>query len=477
MQELFNKNVTNRIAVTTVDISNLAVCIEDVRRAVLTPLQSPEPPTDFHELRGRLEAVKDKLPKLYQETAVKPFLRKLDELGPRGFVEILIRDPERNSNARLMLDIAQAILQHGEGYFPLATDAFQEVVSDLYDGFLSAADRVGVKPPDLSVIPALVKWGSPESGPYTWPVDATSVFDLQAAIVSLPPIHANAGVLSWPSLPHEVCGHDILHADIGLLEELSQTVWNELNRANVGHNLPDYWASRIDETASDVLGVLNAGPAAAIGLVGYFRGMNAAFTGKAALRNIGPTDDPHPADILRGYLGAYATGLLEFSGAQEWQRVILAEADKDLASIRLENRAVDANAARESARIVAETIMKTKLRSLEHTSLSQIQNWRDRDEQITLALRSLLQTTGTPLPTLYRDGFYAAHVIAAAVTEALSKNANPEIVFQRMVTLLKMMHDANPSWGPLIVPHPGDIFRHFAYIPVIEAQKEVQLYV
>lgn len=47
-----------------------------------------------------------------------------------------------------MLDIAQAILQNGEDYQKEATDGFQEVVSDLYDGFLSAADRRGLKPPD-----------------------------------------------------------------------------------------------------------------------------------------------------------------------------------------------------------------------------------------------------------------------------------------------------------------------------------------
>jgi hypothetical protein len=32
-----------------------------------------------------------------------------------------------------MFDIAHSILQNGEGYQETATDAFQEVVSDLYD--------------------------------------------------------------------------------------------------------------------------------------------------------------------------------------------------------------------------------------------------------------------------------------------------------------------------------------------------------
>ena len=39
-------------------------------------------------------------------------------------------------------------------------DGFQEVISDLYDGFLSAEDRRGVKEPDFETIPPLVKPGS-----------------------------------------------------------------------------------------------------------------------------------------------------------------------------------------------------------------------------------------------------------------------------------------------------------------------------
>jgi hypothetical protein len=30
-----------------------------------------------------------------------------------------------------------------------------------------------------------------------------------------------------------------------------------------------------------------------------------------------------------------------------------------------------------------------------------------------------------------------------------------------MLGLLKVMHDANPSWGPLYVVHPGDVARDF----------------
>lgn len=449
------------------DISNLANCTEDVRKAVLSNLQAPDAPTDYDQLRGRLEAVKDKFPVLYKKAAVEPFDQTLTKLGRGGFTKILLMDRQQNGIARLMLDIAQAILEKGEGYNALATSAFQEVVSDLYDGFLSAEDRLGVKAPDLSTVPALVKWGAPENGPYTWPVDATASFGLETAIVSIPPVHAESGLLAWACIPHEVCGHDVLHADIGLTDQLANAVKNALIQNNMGTDLAEYWSARIDETASDVLGVLNLGPAAAIGLIGYIRGMDAAYTGKAQLRNIGPAGDTHPADILRGYLGAYATGLLIFDQAKEWERVIEAETDKDLSTIQLEGKVIDTVMAKQSAKMVAGAIMQTKLESLENHSLDQIQNWRNTDETIAVYLRTILRTAES-LTEEYKSGFYAAHVVAAAVTESLTSGADLDTIFKRMVSLLKVMHDTNPAWGPLFVKHPGNIARHFLYYPARE---------
>lgn len=252
------------------DIANLANCIEDSRRSFLDGDTGPIDPTDYNLLRGRLEASRDKLPPLYREAVFKPFVRELNDLGASRFTSILLRDPTKEGEAGLLLDIAHAILQNGEGYQARATDAFQELVSDLYDGFLSAEDRRGVKPPDLGVIPPLVKWGRPDFGPYTWPVDATSSFGVQAAIVNLPPANARLGIMAWAALGHETAGHDILNADTGLKAELTQAVRQALEQANMGHGLPEYWSSRIDETASDVLGILNMGPAAGIGLLAIF---------------------------------------------------------------------------------------------------------------------------------------------------------------------------------------------------------------
>ncbi len=444
------------------DVSNLANCIEEVRLAALDSDPGPPDPVDYNELRGRLEASRGKLPPLYRDAIYDPFVTALDELGPTGFVTILLRDPTREREAGLLLDIAQAIIQNGEGYREKATDGFQEVVSDLYDGFLSAEDRQGVKLPDLGVIAPLVKWGRPSFGPYTWTVNATTIFGLNAAIVNLPPANAQKAIMAWAALSHETAGHDILHADDGLLQELARVVRKTLSDADVGHGLPDYWADRMDETASDVLGILNMGPAAGIGLIAYFRGLNAAFTGSAKLRNRGPAADPHPADIVRGYLAASTVRLLSFDQRTEWANLIESETDKDATKIVLAWAEVPKDKAAESARIVAEAIADRRLESLEEHSLREIQDWRNKDEELVQRHRVTLNriVTAEEKP---EGEYYAAHAVAAAVTSALSKGANLSLIFDRMVGELKRMHDENPSWGPLYVRHPGDLVSMRAY--------------
>lgn len=455
-------------------IGNLSACVEEVRLSALNGDRGPSDPTDFHQLRGRLQAVRSTLPPLYRTAVYDPFVAQLDALGPTGFLQVLLRDPNRESEAGLVLDIAQAILQNAEHFESKAIDAFQEVVSDLYDGFLSAEDRRGVRPPDLGVIPPLVKFGEPDSGPYTWPIEATEGLDLHAGIVSLPPANARQGLLAWSALGHETGGHDILSADTGLKAELADAIFSALIAEGAGSAVANYWASRIDETASDVLGILNMGPAAGIGLIGYFRGLSAAApSGQPKLRSRGPSNDPHPADIVRGFLAAATVRLLAFSDAAAWANIIEQETSKDVGIIRLAGTSLTEAQAKASAEVVARTIVQTKMVSLENHALGEIQNWRNRDEQIVRRLRTVMLTSA-PLPPTLTRGTFAAHVVAAAVTGAL---AGPNIavittLFSRMLDLLKAMHDSNASWGPLFIRHPGDIARHHAYVPSSTAEED-----
>jgi len=314
-----------------------------------------------------------------------------------------------------------------------------------------------VKPPDQGVLPPLVRWGNAEAGPYTWPASATAELDVKAAVVSLPAANARGGLLAWPALAHETAGHDVLAADEGLRDELSSAVNSRLRSAGLGRTVADYWSERIDETASDVLGVLNMGPAAAVGLIGYFRALNGAWRGTAALRSAGRPEDPHPADLARAYLAAETVRLLDFHGAAQWADRLVAEADRDLGRIELGDVAVTAGVARRSAAVVAQTIVRSRMQALEGKALGEIQNWRDGDEAIVADLRRELRAGNaegrgagsTPAtPGKFAAGTYAAHAVAAGVYEAASGGSSPGKVMDRMIDLLAAMHERNPAWQP-----------------------------
>jgi hypothetical protein len=445
-----------------INLSHLPACVEDSRLAWLDSDTGPPDPTIYADLVARLEAARGKLPPLYRINAADPFIAAVKELGADGFAHVLEKDPAREGAAGLLLDVAQAILQNGEGYAPRATDGFQEVISDLYDGFLSAEDRRGVKEPDYETIPPLVKWGSPGAGPYTWPVDATSSFGMDVGIVNLPPANARRGVCAWAALGHETGGHDILHADEGLLKELSDKVAAALVAAKLGSGVADYWSERIDETAADVLGILNLGPAAAVGVLAYFRGINAATGWGPVLSSEGDADDVHPADIVRGWLGAETVRLLKFKEAGSWADALVKETDRDATRVVLGGVHVTTARAKASATVVAKTIAAGKLATLDGHAFDEIQNWRDRDETLVANLTEPL-TMAVDLPTRYAGGTYAAHVVAAAVMSALRAPKAIPVIFDRMLGVLKVMHDANPSWGPLYVVHPGDVVRDFVF--------------
>lgn len=462
------------------EIANFDSCVQEARRAALDSEIGPPDPVSYDELRGRLLAVASRLPPIYQESVCNPFMKKLDVLGKEGFEQILSRDRSREREAALMFDIAHALLQKADGYQEKATAAFQEVVSDLYDGFLSVRYRKGIRRPEYVVIPPLVKWGAPELGPYTWTTTATRAFDVRAGVVSLPPAHARLGIFAWTGLAHEAAGHDILSANSGLVEELSEKVsrLSRSRRAAAGGDngsLPDwlteYWASRIDEAAADVLGVLNMGPAAALGLVGYLRAMSLAYGQGSRLRICEVEHDNHPMDLLRGYLVAETVRLLRFDEREVWADYLagLVDEDFEFTALNVCGHRLESGPARSSARAVARAIALSKLRALDRHSLSEIQNWSNSDEAVVSELEHHLTTLGS-LHEVYVRGYYAAHVVAAAVKAALKAKAELPLILDRMLSILRLMHDENPSWGPLAIATPSDLMPMRFYVATPEQE-------
>ncbi|BDU77101.1 hypothetical protein [Mesoterricola sediminis] len=436
-----------------VDLGGLRACTEAVARAAASRRSGPEDPGAFRDLLARLEAARGGLPPVYRREVADPLRRALSARGGRAFQALLRRDPTREGEAGVLLDLAQAILQRREAYRPEATAALQEVVSDLYDGFLSAEDRRGVKPPDAGTTPPLVKWGRPGSGPYTWPVDATRAWGARAGVVNLPPAYATGGLVAWTALGHETGGHDILAADTGLAAEFQARTAEAL--APLGHGLADYWAARMDETASDVLGILNMGPLAGLGLLVLLRALNLNAGAGPVLGSEGPADDPHPADRLRGYLAAETVALLPFRGRTAWSRYLAAEAGRDGGDLVLAGARIPLAVARRSARGMAHLLVHHRARALEGHALGAIQTWRDGDEAKVAALRETLRLGGLTAPA----GCYAAHALAAGVLESLRRRADLDGVFGRTLALLAAMHADNPVWAGRNLRHRGDALR------------------
>jgi hypothetical protein len=437
------------------NLKGLAAATADSMQAAKSSAKGPADLNSVAKIKTALAPVRGTLPAAYRASFYDPLVAAVNSLTPGDFAWL-----QKLPDNTPFWDAVQAVLQNASQYEAKATDAFQEVVGDLYDGFLSAEDRVGVKPPDYGVIPPLVKWGNPDFGPYTWPVEALLGLKIGIGVVSLPPAHAKGGLLGWATLGHETGGHDILGADEGLLREIADVTHAALLRKGQPEWMAAYWSDRIDETASDVLGLINMGPAAGIGMVGYFRGLMGAWTGVAKLRSDGPEDDPHPGDIVRGYLAAATVRLLTFKQKQAWANAIESETEKDITTIQLAGHKITPANAKLVANIVARAIADTPLQTLELRSLRSIQDWKDADEAIAATLKAALVKGHTAIPKAAAETSYATHVVAAAVSAAVLGEATPAKLFPAMVGMLKIMHDDNPSWGPLFVGHRGDSYRH-----------------
>ena len=99
------------------------------------------------------------------------------------------------------------------------------------------------------------------------------------AVVSMPSVYRHHPVLSWGCVAHEVGGHDVLHAFPGLLQELRRGVRELFYKGQDPHKekldgedqflglLWQYWT---EETAADVLAVMNVGPHYGTALAVYF---------------------------------------------------------------------------------------------------------------------------------------------------------------------------------------------------------------
>jgi hypothetical protein len=346
------------------------------------------------------------------------------------------------SAAKSLIDtLVGACRDWAEPAYTAPLKRFEAVISNLYRSFLSDEQRVKVSLPLIETIPPLATFAPiADQGPFTLPSDAVKqLLNIPIGIVSLPGSYRKHPLV-WPALAHECGGHDVLHADPGLLQELAH------GAASLPHlppNIGRLWAGWMDEAASDVYGLLNVGPAFAVSLSAFFSALRSAEASPATqlgpISNVLPIQnnapaDVHPVDILRIHLAIGVTAQLTSLSASrklDWLSVLrnlAIEAAGGKTTIEVVNiangqlvQSLPLGPMAEAAQVVGGYIATVKLAALGGKSIQDIETWDDTDDAAAQTIRvaaskgsSLLNLgddaqllAGTTLALLDAPGQYA----------------------------------------------------------------------
>ena len=364
------------------------------------------------------------IPLAYRDTYAAAVLKELDN--------ILLQAQEMSAAERTMVieQFYAPVYEHGKlaGMNDVRTELrrFLAVVSNLYRSFVNAKKRASLQVPEVKAPAPLAFFQSNgDQGPYTITSESMQkLFGVPIAVVSLPATYRSHGLL-WCSLAHEVCGHDVVHADAQLVPELVEGVRKLFCGSSFDPNgkmTPDLlsallWSYWIDEAVADVYGVLNMGPTFALNLTAFFSAMMAralesssrTIPGLPYLRTEASARDPmggdlhmdeHPVDLLRLYL---AGGVVEsLQGLDSKVRAgyladikTIAEASAhgateirvqgqvkiSHANWRMIDETIPLAAAQEAARKVGIYLATAKLNALGKHSVQDIETWDDVDEK------------------------------------------------------------------------------------------------
>jgi len=209
------------------------------------------------------------LPHIYAERYAQPLEHNLKRL--------LQLEAGRRLPPAIVEALTAAVYQHRNGS-PKAQqlERFLGVISNLYRSFLDKTKRAAANIPLTQTIPPLAKFQHDgRGGPFTLPVDRVKdLIGARIGVVSLPATYADDPVI-WAALAHETGGHDVTHADPGLLPELAENIPTALAGMPTPQgisrgDLIQLWAHWIDEASADVYGLLNIGPAFAPNFAVFF---------------------------------------------------------------------------------------------------------------------------------------------------------------------------------------------------------------
>jgi hypothetical protein len=269
-------------------------------------------------------------------------------------------------------------------------------------------------------------------------------------------------------------GHDVTHADPGLLDQLADSI----PMAFAGMPTPpglsrdvltQLWAYWIDEASADVYGLLNIGPAFAPNLAVFFAALGAQDRNASPkLRmdsGFDPRDprqllDPHPTDILRLHLAAGVIDTLmglshpvrdKYNQMIEDLTALLADGDVVTISgnipqargnlVRLNFRA-PLSVMQQAARNVGGFIATAKFAALDGHSIQDIETWDDDDEARAQAVKSAA-LAGQSIATLGDD----AQLLAGATIALLERPDLYDAVTKALNEGLDLSFRRDPIWG------------------------------
>ena len=299
---------------------------------------------------------------------------------------------------------------------------FLAVVSNLYRSFLDKKKRTSIDVPLVTDNPPLAFFMSNgEAGPCTITCDEMQKnIGEPISIVCLPHSYREHPII-WASLTHEVCGHDVAHADPELVPELVMGVRSLFNTTDfpptkrpTGDALyAMIWSYWIDEAVADVYGLLNMGPAFALNMSAflsaihhrdYIRSGHTPPPLTSLPTSSGPSNrrgdmDEHPTGILRLYLAIGVIQSLTRLSPATRQRYsadivkVAGLAAKGASHVHLSGhvkvshsdwRQIDVRVplsdAADAARRVGAFIATAKLDAFRNKSIQDIETWDDSDE-------------------------------------------------------------------------------------------------
>jgi hypothetical protein len=444
------------------------------------------------DVRVALEGAADALPLSYDQGYTAPFKSELARALQRA-----------GGDTILIETLAGAVYDHAAGDIGPQLGRFLAVVSNLYRSFLSSKRRSAADFPLAEVMPPLAMFQSDgRNGPFTIPVDSVaSLFGGTVGVVSLPSSYRDHPLL-WASLAHETGGHDVIHADGGLLPELTDGVRSFFGGGQIGSSgrlslaqfLGLLWSWWMDEAVSDVYGVMNIGPSFGLNLAVFFAALNERVdpTGHPRLRTqSGPDErgvlDPHPTDIVRLDLirGAVeslhalsqATREAYTESLDELSQLLRADAD----SVEIQGLlptgpgvglrisvSLPLETMQSAARQVGAYIASAALTALGGHSIQDLETWDNTDEQSATEIAAALRQDRSVVAA--GDD---AQLLAAATIAGLQQAAAYPAITHRLEEALDASFASDPFWG---LP-----MRDRAYIQTgigrLQGEAELEVYV